>query len=179
MIDLDSCSELSPYIQEETYENKDNLGTSWRSNMMEALVRFHYRNYSKSHYKNKASWDITTKELINFPKGSLGYELGSFLKSNNFNLIPKFENHDVFHVVLDYTPLVTDEIKMQFCLAGSGRRTLSTFATMIIGGIFYPEYIGSFIRAFIRGCKINNFSYQEFKPLLDQSLDDFKQEINC
>jgi len=165
------CIETEVYLSNK-YAEKD-----WRSQLMEDLVSFHYRTYSRPSRKNEEAWGLSVKDLLDFPKDSLGNELGCFLKAHGYHLISKLENHDVFHVVLAYEPVVIDEIKMQFCLAGSGRRTLSTFATIIIGSLFYPRNILEFFRAYRRGLTLSNFSYQDFKPLLKRPFQELKQEV--
>jgi len=165
------------YVETDVYADKSCSDKDWRSKLMEDLVSFHYRTYSKKSYKNTKAWGLTVKDLLAYPEESLGKELGIFLRSHGYQLISKLENHDVFHVILNYEPVVLEEIKMQFCLAGSGRRTLSTFATIIIGSIFYPRNILGFIQAYRRGQTLSNFSYKNFKPLLSRPIKELEREV--
>lgn len=153
-------------------------GTGWREHLMRALVSFHYNYYHRFTYKDKSAWVISIDELLCLPRETIGYQLGDFLRQNGFEFIPKFENHDLFHVLLEYGLTVGDEVRMQCCLAGSGRRTFSTWITIIIGCLFYPEHWRSFYVAYRRGAKLCNFSYWDFEPMLTMPVSELRVHIH-
>jgi len=72
---IQHCPTIDTSIETDVYDNKAFLGSSWRSKLMEALVRFHYRSYSKTHYKHKQAWGLKVTDLLTYPKGSLAFEL--------------------------------------------------------------------------------------------------------
>lgn len=157
--------------------NQPDKDGGWRGTMMRGLVDFHYNYYHYFTYKDKQPWSVTVEQLLQFPADSVGYKLGSFLHQNGFGFIPKFENHDLFHVLLGYGLTVSDEVQMQCCLAGSGRRTLSTWVTIIIGVVFYPEYWPVFRTAYRRGKTLCNFSYWDFESMLEMPLAELQRCI--
>lgn len=149
----------------------------WRGRLMRGMVDFHYRYYHRLTYRDKQPWAITTDQLQDLPKNSVGYHLGQFLYQHGFQLLPKFENHDLFHVLLNYQTTVVDEVRMQCCLAASGRNTFSTWITIIIGYLFYPESWSVFKAAYQRGKPLRNFSYWDFEALLTVPLKELQQRI--
>ncbi|MEE9302428.1 MAG: hypothetical protein V3U84_01455 [Thiotrichaceae bacterium] len=144
---------------------------------MQKLVSFTqpiYRNLSR---KNKTKWQMTTPQLSTFPINSLGWELDCFLKEYNYTLMAQFESHDVFHVLLQYQPTVLDEARMQYCLAGSGRRSLYALGTCILAALIYPEYWKDFKSHFVRGTTLKHFSYWSFEIMLSIDIQKLRREI--
>ncbi|NET35476.1 MAG: hypothetical protein F6K19_26205 [Cyanothece sp. SIO1E1] len=115
--------------------------------------------------------------MLQFPEGSLGKCLGEFLLENNLDLIPKLENHDVFHVLLDYAPDVIAEAQMQFCLLGNGKRSPYAFGTATIALIAFPEFWTSFKEAYHRGKNLRPVHRWYFEYLLDEPLGEMKSFI--
>ena len=99
-------------------KNPAQSDSDWRGRFMRALVDLHYRYYHHFTYWDRKPWSVTIEQLLEFPNESVGYQLGHFLRQNDFSFIPKFENHDLFHVLLGYGLTVADEVRMQCCLAG-------------------------------------------------------------
>ena len=109
----------------------------WRATAMHKLVSFAQPLYRRLSRRNQSAWEITNAQLLNFKANTLGRSLGEFLHANQFTLMAQFETHDVFHVLLNYKPTVLDEARMQFCLVGSGKRSLFSFGTCFIALLFY------------------------------------------
>lgn len=53
-------------------------------------------------FKNKKPWGITSQELLTYSKNSFGFHLGKLLIENNFELLPKVERHDCYHLLTNY-----------------------------------------------------------------------------
>ena len=140
--------------------------------MLEKSAPLHYHFCSK-----RKTWNLNSDDLLNFPKGTLGNELGLFYKSQNFEPIPKAERHDVFHVLLDYTTGVIDEAAMQFFLLGNGKISVFTFGTAIISTIFFPTKWSLYKKAFIKGKTATDISKWNFKDLLSEDLEKLKRSI--
>lgn len=62
------------------------------------MYKWSKKPYQKLFKKNDP-WQITSEDLINLPKETLGYQTGHFLKRNHFEMQPKLEDHDVIHVL--------------------------------------------------------------------------------
>jgi len=142
----------------------------WRALLMQGLVTYSQPLYQRWFRKQQVPWNISTKQLLNYPMHSLGRELGEFLKKYNFSLMAQFESHDVFHVLLGYKPAVLDEARMQYCLLGSGRRSLYTLGTCLIASLIYPDFLLDFKHHYQRGCGLENFSYWDFEAMLSMDI---------
>ena len=63
--------------------------------------------------------DSKLEQLRTLEKGTVGREVAEMLDEKGYRLIPKFENHDLKHIVLDYEMTMQDEIKMHSYLVGN------------------------------------------------------------
>ena len=108
-----------------------------RDLIIEKMYEWSKKPYQKFFKKNEP-WPITSKELVRYPPESLGFHMGCFLLKYNFEIQPKLEDHDVFHVLTNTGVSVTEEIGMQYLLLGNGKRSAYQFAVITIGTLFYP-----------------------------------------
>ncbi|WP_082041771.1 Coq4 family protein [Lacinutrix sp. Hel_I_90] len=125
-------------------------------------------------FKSHAPWGIYKKELLTYPKGSFGKHLGLFLDENNFELIPKVERHDAYHVLTGYGTKVEDEIALQFLSFGNGKRSLYLYGAILLGTLILPDYIKYYLNSYHIGKTANSFHHLNFKKLLKVSLQDFR-----
>ena len=153
------------------------LDEGWRAALMRKLVVITqpiYRNFSRG---NIEKWGMTKAELETYPANSLARRLADFLNHYQFQLMAQLESHDVFHVLLGYSPSVLDEARMQYCLVGSGRYSAYSLGTCLMAVCVYPEHFMDFYENFRRGKKLENFSYWDFKQLLPVDINALKQSI--
>jgi len=125
-------------------------------------------------FKKKKKWDVTRKELLTYPIETLGFQLGAFLTKNNFELIPKVERHDAYHVLTGYGTEVQDEIALQYLCFGNGKRSLYLFGVIAIGTILLPEYLSYYIKSYTLGKNCNPFHQFEYLHLLNYSLEELR-----
>ena len=124
-----------------------------------------------AHYlKKNDAWNLNRFELLQFPANSLGYELGLFLNKNNYELIPKLEKHDAYHVITGYKTSVKDEIALQYFFLGNKKKSPYLFAVIIIGGILLPEYFLHYYKSYQKGKTAQQFYKWDIKTLLSTSL---------
>lgn len=128
-------------------------------------------------YKNHEPWDICKKQLLTYSKNSLGYALGLFLNKNNFELIPKVERHDCYHVLTGYSTEVEDEIALQYLSLGNGKRSPYLYGAVILGTIILPDYLDYYLKSYKIGKQANVFHNLDFKPLLKANIKEFRQTI--
>ncbi len=95
-------------------------------------------------FKKNEPWKIEIPELLNYPRESLGFHLGQFLRTNNFEMQPKLEDHDVIHVLTGISTNVEEEIGMQFYLMGNGKRSLYMYMVVVFWGYFFPFRLQTF-----------------------------------
>lgn len=124
--------------------------------------------------KKNAAWNLGIEDLLQYNKESLGYQMGSFLLKNNFDLHEKLESHDVFHVLTGTGITVPEEISMQFYLFGNGKRSTYLFSVIFIGSFLYPDKYKLFALAFRRGKIALAFHQLDFYKLLDQPIERIK-----
>lgn len=126
--------------------------------------------YAKIFKRNKKAWGISKSELLLFPEGSLGRALGEFYQTKGFDVMPKLENHDVFHILTETGTEIQDEIAMQYLLFGNGKRSLYLFSMIGIGTVLYPEFLNYYVKTYYKGKSLSKFHDREFKDLLGTSV---------
>ena len=129
-------------------------------------------------FKKNETWPITSKELIRYPPESLGFHMGCFLLKYNFEIQPKLEDHDVFHVLTNTGVSVTEEIGMQYFLLGNGKRSAYQFAVIVIGTLFYPMQWKRFNTFYRRGKSAHQFYDLPFEKMLLQPLQNIQNTFN-
>jgi ubiquinone biosynthesis protein Coq4 len=123
--------------------------------------------YAKFFKRNKKAWGLNSTMLLTYPAGTLGNEVGNFLRTNKFELLPKLESHDVYHVITGMSTQVKDEVGMQFLLLGNGKKSLYLFSTIGICIFLLPEYFNYFRQCYKKG--------KTYHPIFQLDL---KEELN-
>ncbi len=145
-----------------------------RAFFIETLYEWTKKPYQKW-FKKDLPWNLSVKELIQYPKESLGFHLGCFLLRHDFSPQPKLENHDVFHVLTNTGITVYEEIAMQYYLFGNGKRSAYLLFVLLIGTALYPDKIKFFIHAYRKGKKALPFYQLAYQKLLYQSLSSLQK----
>jgi len=130
-----------------------------------------------TYFKKNKPWNITKSDLLQYPEASFGKHLGYFLEANNFELIPKVERHDAYHVITGYSTNVEDEIAQQYLCFGNGKRSIYLFGVITIGTLVLPDYLRFYIKSYHIGKKANIFHSLDFKYLLHTSFQDLQSFI--
>jgi len=133
--------------------------------------------YTKHFKKKKKPWGLTRSQLLEYPSNSIGYHLGLFLKENNFELLPKVERHDAYHVVAGYGTQVQDEIALQYLCFGNGKRSPYLLGVLFLGTTILPDYLPYYMASYKKGKQMNSFHQYDYKKLLSVSLDEFRMMI--
>jgi len=128
-------------------------------------------------FKKKQPWGITSEDLLRMPINSYGYRLGGFLRSNEFELIPKVERHDAYHVLTGFGTCQEDEIALQYLCFGNGKRTPYLFAVLFLGTIILPDYFKYYRKAYDFGKRSNSFHHFDFKTVLPLDYQLFRSTI--
>jgi len=132
--------------------------------------------YQTLRFKRKA-WNTTKNDLKKCAPGTLGNALYQFLDGHNFNLIPKAETHDVWHVLFGYTVEMKDEMSIQFVVLGNGRHSAPYLYSCLVAILMYPEHWGSFYKAYQRGKLASTFWHFNFEALLNENLFELRERI--
>jgi len=128
-------------------------------------------------YKKKKAWNVSKKELLNYPKHTFGFALGDFLQKNNYTLLPKVERHDAYHILTGYGTKVEDEVALQYLCFGNGKRSPYLLGVLLLGTILLPDYLPYFIKSYKLGKNCNQFHHFNFKNLLEYSFDELRSII--
>jgi hypothetical protein len=80
----------------------------------------------------------------------VGRDVVDMLDDLDLLLIPKFEDHDVKHLLLDYGMSPIDEIRMQCYLLGNGNRSMVCLV-FVVTAVLFPEYWSLFREDFEKG----------------------------
>jgi len=155
------------------FEKQSTFKMNTRELILETLYEWSKIPYQKF-IKKSDPWKITVTDLLKFPKESLGNHLALFLVKNSFEIQPKLEDHDVFHVLTNTGVTVPEEISMQYFLLGNGKRSLYQASVIVLGTFLFPDYIKSFISAYKRGKSTYTFHQLNFLKMLHQPMEKIK-----
>jgi len=115
------------------------------------------------------------EQLRTLEKGTVGREVAEMLDRKGYRLIPKFENHDLKHIVLDYEMTMQDEIKMQAYLVSNGNTTFPCLIFLLLG-LFYPRIWGDLAAEYRQGKKTNSIHFLTLDNCMDRPLIEIKNE---
>lgn len=133
--------------------------------------------YVKYFKKHKIAWNITKHELLNYSKDTLGYQYIRFLIKNNFEILPKLERHDAYHVITGYKSEVQDEIALQYLCFGNGKRSIYLFGVILLGTILLPDYVTYYRQSYRIGKQANPFYNLDYEKLLATNLEEIQTVI--
>ena len=148
-----------------------------REKLLIKLVAWTKPIYGRVFQKSKIPWKVNFKKLKQFPPQTLGHDLAIFLEKEGLDLMPKFESHDVYHVLLKYKTTVVDEARMQFFLMGNRKYSLYIIGTNVIAIFFLPEHIKAFIKEFHKGRKALPIAQWNFEYLLNEPTKSLRKLI--
>lgn len=114
--------------------------------------------------------------LSKLPTGTVGRELALLLYENRMELIPKFEDHDLKHLLLEYEMNPVDEIKMQAFLLGNGNYTLPCVLFLSLG-LFMPTYWSAFKQEYKRGRRAKSVLHLTIENCSFKNLMNLKREL--
>jgi ubiquinone biosynthesis protein Coq4 len=149
--------------------------------MKDVLIEFLYRTIKIPYqlfFKKNKEWKITTKQMLQMPTESLGFQYACFLIQNNFTIQKNLEEHDAYHVLTKIGTTVIDEINLQFYLFGNGKRSPFVFVVIGTGLLFYPNKFKNFYHFFKKGKLAHPFYHLNFQDLLHQPILTIQNSFN-
>ncbi|MEL0653346.1 hypothetical protein V6246_18135 [Algibacter sp. TI.3.09] len=157
-------------IKEKTYEIpmlREQLVEFLKIYLAIKPLQFFYRTKSEN-IKN---------ELEKLQKGTIGYDLNKLLDNNKLKVIPKFENHDLKHIILGYGMTSVEEIKMQAYLFGNGNKNIFCII-FFASGLIFPEEWNSFYKEYKKGKKSVYIHDLSFKETIMKQTEKLKTTYN-
>lgn len=141
------------------------------------LYKVSQESYTALFKKSSQPWGITRGELLNYPPETLGYALGEFLERHGFELIPKVERHDVYHILTGLGISVEEEIAMQYLCLGNGKKSLYLIGAIMIGTIIMPEHWRLYLRSYQKGTATKPFYHLAYENLLHHDFRQLKENL--
>ncbi len=134
-------------------------------------VSFIEKNHDMKPYKK------IILDLRKCKKDTLGKEIANCLDTYGLNLVPKFESHDLKHVLLEYKMTPEGEIRMQAFMIGNGNYSIPSFAIFIFGAFLLPDLWKTFYKDFKKGRKTKSISNWTIEEYANRNLKELKKEL--
>ncbi|MCE3229422.1 MAG: hypothetical protein K0S32_3973 [Bacteroidetes bacterium] len=127
--------------------------------------------------KKESSWGLSITELLAFPEGSLGKELGNFYRKEKLDPIPGAESHDALHVLFGYSSSFKDEFALQFFLLGNRTISLAAIGTASGAWLMFFWKWRYFSRCYERGKQFVEISSITPREMLHQNVEEIRSSI--
>ena len=114
-------------------------------------------------------------QMRNLPKQTVGSDIAKMLDKHGLKLIPKFENHDLKHLILGYGMTTQEEIKMQAYLFGNGQRTLSCIL-FLLSGVLFPSSWREYYQDYKKGKNAPSILKLSIDDCMEQPTDEVRKE---
>lgn len=143
------------------------------------LFLFHHSKniYRRFFKKHSLAWNTSIEKLSAYQQGTLAYDLAVFLKANNFQLEPKFEKHDIYHIITDYPTTVIGEVCLSLFNVANGKRSVYTIGVAFVGALLLLEEYKAFIAAYQKGKNARSYANWQFEHLLNENTKELKHYI--
>jgi len=128
-------------------------------------------------FRRPTPFPYTLNQLRDFPKQSLGAETAAFLDKRNFNFLPQYETHDVFHTLLGYGTTTTGELRLQAFMWGNKSSSIAGRILFIIGSLTLPELWSQLRDDFQRGRRAQKVADLNIPILLDKNINGLRSEV--
>lgn len=124
-------------------------------------------------FRQAPYWTHSMDDLRILPQKSVGRDLAFFIDNQNLMLLPKYEVHDVLHVILGYGTTPIEEMKLQGFMIGNRSSTFGGKVLFVLGLVIKPEYWKQVKKelkrgrhaAIIRGIDFNNLVHVKTEEL--------------
>lgn len=135
-------------------------------NKLEAVKRQFDRNAKR----------LTAHNLLTYPEGTLGRQLGNFLLIRNYGQNTYASREDILQMlVTGNTVTLTDEIALQYYLCGNGCVRLRVLLAMGIGLAIRPHKLRHFYNMYKKGSNALRFYDVDHLRLLHQPINRVKE----
>ena len=128
-------------------------------------------------FRRPVAFSYEKKELLNFPKDSLGNDLFQFLESRNLPLLKHYARHDLKHILLNYDTTDEGEACLQSFMLGNGRISFPVLATVVYSFFTMPEHWDKMKKAYRKGKQATPFHNWNWNELLYEQTNSLRNKI--
>ena len=128
-------------------------------------------------FRKPEAWPYPFESLAEFDDETLGRELYSFLSIRGLEYLPKYEEHDSYHVLLGYGTTVTEELKLQAFMWGNRNCTFAGKVLFILGFVVFPSKRSLFRREMIRGKSAKPLSSIPVASMIPKNLSELRRNF--
>ena len=93
----------------------------------------------------------TLGALRDYPKGTLGREVASYLDARGLPFKVRYENHDAIHCITGYETNIRGEMELQAFMWANGSSSPAGRILFVVGGLLLPEQWTAMRDAYSRG----------------------------
>jgi|GEM_PF-330001 len=115
--------------------------------------------------------NLTALNLIKYPEGTLGQQLGRFLLRANYGQNVYACHDDALQLLIAGSNSFTDDIAVQFYLLGNGSYGLRRLTAMVAGVLLKPHKIAYFYQKYNHGKAALRFYDVDHLGLLHLPID--------
>ncbi|WP_299677088.1 hypothetical protein [uncultured Tenacibaculum sp.] len=143
------------------------------------IIKFSFDTSVKTieYFSNMEKYHKQVAELRTLEDGTLGKEIANCLDHYNLTLVPKYENHDLKHILLDYKMTAEDEIRMQAFMVGNGNYSIPSFTILIFGIILLPDLWRTLYSDFRKGKNTIEISEWTIEKYATRNLTELRNEL--
>jgi ubiquinone biosynthesis protein Coq4 len=120
--------------------------------------------------------DAQRQFLQSLPAGTVGRAVADLLAAHHFQLIPRYENHDLKHVLLGYAMTPDDELNLKAFMLGNGDWSLPSLGLSLLV-VLTPEQWPTLWRHYQRGRRTPSIVRWKLADYATQNLANLRQQL--
>lgn len=128
-------------------------------------------------FSNMKPYHQKVSMLREMKVGTLGKEMADCLDKYQLNLIPKYESHDLKHVLLGFEMTPEDEIRLQAFMLGNGNYSPPSLAIFVFGAILLPDLWTTFHADFQKGRNSIPIAHWTIEEYASANLNELKSTL--
>lgn len=117
---------------------------------------------------------VNVNELKSYPNNSLGFHLGQYLFTKEFQPQTTFKKEDVYNLLITKNTSVEEQFGMYFYLFGNGNKSFDTLYQMMVGLLDYPFHIKHFYQRYKDGKNALRFYDLDHYKMLHLPIEKIK-----
>ncbi|MES2486678.1 MAG: hypothetical protein V4581_12125 [Bacteroidota bacterium] len=123
---------------------------------------------------DKTAQKLTAYQLVKYPEGSLGHQLGTFLLGSNYGQNVYAQNDDALQLLIAGKNSIKEDLAVQFYLFGNGNNSFRTLSTIVVALTLCPHYLPYFYKKYKAGKQALRFYDVDHLGLLHLPVERIK-----